>query len=199
MNTDALLAILLNVVIPSVLAVAGGILAVKALSNDKRVERARWITLFVGLAIAAIVLAFIQQVRLTTQQAIVDQKAAANELRASNDNRYIQGRLDSIVQVMVTFSQQGSPDKVITPFIRALEGVLATMSAQAPNPRKSRTLSHHLPTSRHHYCPQLKREVEGLTGAFFQLDTLTTDDSGRLSRETFSPSGGSEWQQSRDR
>jgi hypothetical protein len=106
-------------------------LAVKALSNDKRVERARWITLFVWLAIAAIVLAFIQQVRLTTQQAIVDQKAAANELRASNDNRYIQGRLDSIVQVMVTFSQQGSPDKVITPFIRALEGVLATMSAQA--------------------------------------------------------------------
>jgi zinc transporter ZupT len=91
MNVDALLAILLNVAIPSLLAVAGGALAIRALTDSKRWERPIWISVFIGLAAGAVVLAFVQQVRLTAQQKQSDDKSAANELRMSNDNKYMQG------------------------------------------------------------------------------------------------------------
>ena len=108
MTTDALLAILLNVAIPSALALAGGILAAKALPDPKRTERALWASLFIGLALMAIVLAFIQQVRLTNQQQKADAVAAQRDGELRGENKYTQGQLDTLTKVLVSASSSFS-------------------------------------------------------------------------------------------
>ena len=188
---DALLAIALNVAIPSTLAVAGGILAVNEFGVDRLAQRRRWIVFFVGVWVLAIVLAFVQQVRTTTQQTIAAQKAAANELRNSNDNKYIQGQLDTIRQVMTAFLQQGGPEKAITPFVRALEGVLKTISAQAakasqgqtsqPSPVQSSAPPAQAPLNVQGAPPNiqvlnLKREAGALMGEMARFDSRFIDE-----------------------
>lgn len=100
MTLDALLAILLNVAIPSLMAVAGGILAIRTYRDAKGPERWAWVSVFVFLFIVAVVLGFVQQVRLTSQQKDSDEKTAAAELRSSGEIKFMQGQLDSINKVL---------------------------------------------------------------------------------------------------
>jgi hypothetical protein len=100
MSWDGLLALLLNIVIPLFMAVAGGILAIRAWKEAKLPERITWITVFLGLFLLAVILGFIQQVRATNQQDAADKKAAATELRMTSDTKYTQGQLDSINKVL---------------------------------------------------------------------------------------------------
>ena len=93
MTTDALLAISLNVVIPSLLAVAGGVLAIRAFRDAKSTERWAWLGVFVFLFLVAVVLAFAQQVLFTEEQKRSDDKAAQIEARRSDEAKYTQGQL----------------------------------------------------------------------------------------------------------
>jgi len=111
MTPDALLAILLNVCIPCLLAVCGGVLAVRALPVSKARERFVWIAVFVGIAVLGIVLAFFQQVRITMQQQMEDRRTAARELQTQSASTYTQGQLDSINKILSVFvaNSSGSP------------------------------------------------------------------------------------------
>ena len=100
MTVDALLAIALGVALPFAMAIAAGILAVKALPPEQQVSRNAWIALFVLLTVAGIVLAFAQQVLLTKEQKEADDKASARELRMVGDTKFTQGQLDSINKVL---------------------------------------------------------------------------------------------------
>jgi energy-coupling factor transporter transmembrane protein EcfT len=120
MTVDGLLAILLNVAIPSLLALAGGILAIRAFREAKSPERWAWIGVFFGLALVAIVLAFVQQVRFTSQQKEMDAKEASAELRSTNDNKYMQGQLDSINKVLTTVVSKPGDSGLIKDLLKSL-------------------------------------------------------------------------------
>jgi hypothetical protein len=111
MTTDALLAIFLNVLLPGITAVLGGILAVRSLGNAKPVERWSWVSVFVGIGLAGIVFGVVQQIRLTTQQKIAESDAAKDRLQASNEVKYTQGELDAIKAVLQVFAQNTDPSK----------------------------------------------------------------------------------------
>jgi hypothetical protein len=105
MTTDALLVILLNVAIPSVLAILGGILAARSLPAERiRYERWLWTSGFLGLALLAVVLAVIQQVRLTTYRVETDRKANETEGRLRADSKFTQGQLDTMTKVLTTLA-----------------------------------------------------------------------------------------------
>ena len=130
MTADAILAIVLNVAIPSILAILGGILAVRSLPvGAVKYERWLWVSAFLGLALIAIVLSFVQQVRTTTQQREADEKSArtVNDLRS--DGKYTQGQLDSINKVLTAIV--ANPQANSSGTQKALEALLfTTMSAQ---------------------------------------------------------------------
>jgi len=105
MTTDALLTILLNVAIPSVLAILGGILAARSLPAEHiRYERWLWTSGFVSLALLAVVLAVVQQVRLTTDRVEADRKANETEGRLRADSKFTQGQLDTMTKVLTTLA-----------------------------------------------------------------------------------------------
>src|ERR1700733_65364 len=101
MTTSAILSIVISVGIPFVLAVLGGILAVRSLPVENfRYERWWWIGTFVGLCLLGIILAVIQQVKLTGDQQLADNKASASESQLRSDMRYTQGQLDTMTKVL---------------------------------------------------------------------------------------------------
>jgi hypothetical protein len=124
-TTDALLALSLNIVIPSLLAVAGAALAIRAFKDANSRERWTWIAVFAVLFVLAVGLGLVQQVRLTAQQRASDEKNAASELRLSNENKYTQGQLDSINKVLTTVatamvSNGGSSPALLKELLKAL-------------------------------------------------------------------------------
>jgi hypothetical protein len=133
MTTDALLAILLGVAFPFVLAVIGGWLAVKALPNAKQGERYIWFSVLIVICLLGIGLSFWQQVRSTNVQKTVEEAEHAKELKLEGENRYTQGQLDSINKVLtsVVSNSGGASQKE---FIRALltATALAGGKPQAP-------------------------------------------------------------------
>jgi hypothetical protein len=128
MTWDGLLAIGLNVVLPFFMAVAGGILAALSLGEGKRRQQWAWITLFVFLALAAIVLAFVQQVRLSTQQAASDRINAEIQAKANGETKYTQGELDAIQKVLVQLAKNSDPKNAV-----ALFNALAAIRLQSPS------------------------------------------------------------------
>jgi len=100
MTVDALLEILVSVVIPCVLALAEGILAARSLSDERWAERSLWIALFVGLLVLAIVLAFVQQVRLSTRERAAGLMQQAKDIESEGNIKYTQGQLDSINKIL---------------------------------------------------------------------------------------------------
>jgi len=132
-TTDALLALLLNVAIPSLLAVAGGLLAARTLPKDKRLEQGLWTALFVGLALIAIGLAFVQQVRITTQQTNADEVANKRQSALEGTNRYTQGQLDSITKVLTSLVSSGSSNNDYKTTLRALLASAATRNVPPVN------------------------------------------------------------------
>lgn len=128
MTVDALLAIALNVAIPCVLAILGGILAVRSLQSNTR-EKLFWVCSFIGIALIAIVLAFVQQVRLSEQIQKNEQIATAKEQKLTGEQKYTQGQLDSINKVLtavVSNESTGSQQKVL------LTGLLAAVKERPP-------------------------------------------------------------------
>lgn len=124
--------IVLNVVIPAFLALLGGILATKALPDDKRRERSRWIALFVVLVLIAIILAFIQQVKVTREKQEAEAKAASNEKALFGENKFTQGQLDSINKVLSSLVSGTTHDSTFTKdVIKALASTSKIASASA--------------------------------------------------------------------
>lgn len=129
MTTDALLALLLNIIIPSLLAVAGGVLAIRTFRDAKSAERWAWIGVFLFLFVIAVVLGFIQQIRQTSQQEEVDEKTAAAELRNEGNVKYMQGQLDSINKVLTTVVSQGGDSGLAKTLLKALAAQASAASS----------------------------------------------------------------------
>jgi len=130
MTTDAILAVLLNVLLPAILAILGGVLAVRSLTNAKQIERWSWVFAFIFFGLAGVLLGVVQQIRLTTQQKLADSQVADERLRASNEVRYTQGELDAIKNLLQVFAQNTDPAKQAQLF-RSLAG---SFKVQAPPP-----------------------------------------------------------------
>lgn len=130
MTPDALIAILLNVFIPSLLTLAGGILAIRSFRDVRSIERWVWISVFVFLFLVAVVLGFVQQVMLTSQQKKSDDKAAASELRSNGEIRYMQGQLDSINKVLTTTVSKSGDSGLAKDLLKAL----ASQASDAAKP-----------------------------------------------------------------
>jgi hypothetical protein len=93
-------------------------LAARSLPSETfRYERWCWIASFVGIALVGIVLAFVQQVVLTTEQAEAEKAATTAQARLEADNRFTQGQLDSINKVLaiVVTSKGGDSELVSCP------------------------------------------------------------------------------------
>lgn len=131
MTTDALLAIAVGVLIPFLLAVAGGALAIKALPPEtKSSEKSIWISAFIGLFLVGVVLAFCQQVRMTTLQTTADEKDHQKEVKNEGEIKYTQGQLDSINKVLAQAIQTGgAPDKSLTNAL--LKGAMQASQARS--------------------------------------------------------------------
>jgi hypothetical protein len=127
MALDALLNILIAVVVPGLMAVIGGILAAKALPTEpgkKNREMWYWISGFVVLFLVSVLLAFVQQIRSTTQQLAAEQKAAQAELKSGGDIKYMQGQLDTMNRVLATVAANSDPKTMA----RLLRGVATDKS-----------------------------------------------------------------------
>jgi hypothetical protein len=86
------------------------------------------------LAVLAVVLAFIQQVRITQQNQKSEQTANEREQRLVGEGKYTQGQLDSINKVLtavVTNESTGSQQNAI------LGGLLAAVGAANAKPSQS--------------------------------------------------------------
>lgn len=124
---DALLNILLAVVVPGLMALIGGVLAARALPTEpgkKNPEMWYWIYWFVFLFLISVVLAFIQQVRNSTQQQLAEQRAAQAELKSTGDIKYMQGQLDTTNRVLGIVAANSDPKQIAS----LLQGLLAAQS-----------------------------------------------------------------------
>jgi len=98
------------------MALIGGILAVKALPSEpgkRSLKKVYWISGFLFLFVISVILAFVQQVRSTSQQLAAEQKAEQAELKSSGEIKYMQGQLDSINKVLSTVSANSNPQQTI--------------------------------------------------------------------------------------
>jgi hypothetical protein len=132
MTVDALLNIFLSVCVPGLMALIGGILAARALpsKDDKRnPELYLWASGFLLLFVVSLILAFIQQVRITTQQAESVKEVHEKELKSNGDIKYMQGELDSIGNVLKV-SGQGDPATVAS-ILKSIT-VSTTRGVEAP-------------------------------------------------------------------
>lgn len=128
MNADSLINFFLTVAIPILLAVAGGILAIRALPSDtQHRERFGWIVVFIFLGVVGLVLGFVQQVRTTTQEHALEEKAQERDIRQEGDVKYTQGELDSVNKVLGQIYAAGaSGTQTISKAL--LQGALAATS-----------------------------------------------------------------------
>lgn len=133
MTIDALLALLLSVGIPALLALAGGVLTVRTL-NTHRVERWSWLTVFIFLFIAASVLGVVQQIRNTNAQVAAKDADAAREGRHLESERYTQGELDSINKVLTAVVSSGGGSNTYQSTMRALLSALPRTSSPQARP-----------------------------------------------------------------
>lgn len=130
MTTNGILSILLNAAIPSILAILGGILAVRALPAEKfHHERWFWISAFIGLALVAVALTSVQQVILTTQQSEAERRSNEKENSLRLDNRYTQGQLDTMTKVLTSLASKTESGGITKDVLGAL-----AMAARASSP-----------------------------------------------------------------
>jgi hypothetical protein len=111
-TVDSLLNILLAVVIPGFMALAGGILAAKALptvAGKRNVEKWYWSSVFILLFVVGVVLAFVQQVRDTSRRENEQQNVRVEELRTHGDLKYLQGQLDTQNSLLAKLASSGDP------------------------------------------------------------------------------------------
>jgi hypothetical protein len=141
MTVDGILAFLLAVGIPFLLASAGGYLAVKALPKEDTAKRRGWIVLFAGLFLIGAVLGIWQQVRATDQQKKSDELASSREQRLITESKYTQGKLDSITLVLgKLISQPDSKQSNIKPTLDALLSATNAAAKQQPSPPAARDI-----------------------------------------------------------
>jgi hypothetical protein len=132
-TTGALLSVLLSVAIPFVLAVMGGILAVRSLPAEKfRYERWWWVASFICIALLGIVLAFVQQLILTKEQKETEQKASEAEFRLRSEGRYTQGQLDTMTKVLTALASKPTDPSISKSLIQALAMSTQTSTASLP-------------------------------------------------------------------
>jgi hypothetical protein len=141
MTVDALLAIVVGVAIPFLLAVGGGVLAVRALPNAKSIERCIWICSFIILLLIGVGFAFVQQIRFTTQQAGAGRDVQQREKALDGQNKYTQGQLDSIHTVLSDVVRANAGGGNSKEFIQALVAATALAANKANGPVGLRGLS----------------------------------------------------------
>jgi hypothetical protein len=134
MTVDALLAIIVGVAIPFLLAVGGGVLAVRALPNAKSIERWIWICSFIILLLIGVGFAFVQQIRFTTQQADAARDVQLREKALDGQNKYTQGELDSIHTVLSDVVRANAGGGNPKEFIQALVAATASAANKANGP-----------------------------------------------------------------
>jgi hypothetical protein len=96
-TTDAVLNIALSVVVPGLMALVGGILAARSLPSEpgkRNLEIWLWSGGFFALFLVSIILAFIQQVRSTTQDRVKEAIASQEKLSSHGEIKFMQGQLD---------------------------------------------------------------------------------------------------------
>jgi hypothetical protein len=139
MTTDAILSVLLSVAIPFILAAMGGILAVRTTDEKFRYERWWWLVSFIGLALLGIVLAFVQQIVLTSEQKEADRKSEESRRQLESTTRFTQGQLDTMTKVLTVVASKGEPGI-------SRDVVQALVTAVAPAMRADKTYPHNLST-----------------------------------------------------
>ena len=136
MTTDGIINILLAVAVPGLMALIGGVLAARTLpspSGRRSPEVYLWSSLLILLFLVSVVLAFVQQVRNSSQQKIAEQAATTEKLEASGSAKYTQGELDSINKVLTALVQsKPSNGDDYKETIRALLQVTKTASSAGP-------------------------------------------------------------------
>ncbi len=123
MTTDAWLAFALGVAIPSILAIMGGILAVKSLGKGQRLWI--WTFAFITFGVLGLVLGVVQQIRITTQQHDAEVAAAEKARQDSNQVSYFRGQLEVLTRILQVFAQNSDPKR------------LAELMKAVPVPRSS--------------------------------------------------------------
>lgn len=129
MTWDAWLNILIAVGVPGLMALCGGILAARALPREgDRVNPEVWIWSagFLCLFLVSLILAVVQQVRITTAQQAQEQVAHQKELQDTGTMKFMAGQLDSISKAL------GSPAFASDP--KAIVGILKSMTTTAHTP-----------------------------------------------------------------
>jgi hypothetical protein len=110
MTTDTLLNMAINVILPFLMALGGGILAAKALTSET--EKRMWIFGFILIFLLCVGLSFVQQVRDTTAKESARAQSQQRDLQSSGEIKYMQGELDSINRVLGTLSSNSNPNQV---------------------------------------------------------------------------------------
>jgi hypothetical protein len=146
MTVDGLLAIVLTAAIPFVLAVLGGILAIKALPDaESYTRRRRWFIAFILLGVLGIGFAVWQQVRVTAQQKYADDEARAKQKREEEiaretqsrlegDKKYTQGQLDSINKVLNGLVQSPKGNENYREIIAAVLAATSSAASKSNTP-----------------------------------------------------------------
>ena len=136
MTTDAWLAFALGVAIPSILAILGGVLAVRSLATATKPERWLWIWSFTALGALGLVFRVVQQIRITAQQHEVEVAAALKAKEDSNQVNYFKGMLDVQTRLLGVFAQNTDPKREAE-LLKAMAGsrspaIQPTLAAQPP-------------------------------------------------------------------
>lgn len=141
MTFDSILALLLSVVIPMILAAGGGVLAATTLPGDKTKSRWLWISFFLVFAIVAIGFAFVQQIRITTQQRAAETVSREHEEHLEGNQRYTEGQLDSINKVLVSLINSGGESRQDQSVLKGLVSSIAAIPRPTPPQSQSRPTS----------------------------------------------------------
>jgi hypothetical protein len=146
MTADSLINFFLTVAIPILLAVAGGVLAIRTLpAETNHRERFGWIAVFFFLGIVGLVLGFIQQVRTTAQEKTLATANHERDVRQEGEVRYTQGELDSINKVLgqvVLAGTSGTQNIAKTLLEGAVAASSRTSQVAGTIPNRYQLLSH---------------------------------------------------------
>lgn len=194
MTVDALLNILLSVGVPGLMALVGGILAARALpskDNKRNPELYIWASGFLSLFIVSLILAFIQQVRITTQQSVSVKEAHEKELNSEGNIKYMQGELDSIGKVL-TVSGQGDPATVAS----ILKSITVSTTRGVEAPAIERMTNQQLRKKVIDFSNLLRKECANYTGQVEsqmysrrgQNKALSQEEGKKLLQEDFNQS-----------
>jgi hypothetical protein len=109
---DAALNMFLAVIVPGAMAVMGGILAAKSLQTEpgkKNWAMWGWSFGFMFFFVSSVILAFVQQVRITSKETAAEEKTHQSELRSTGEIKYMEGQIDTMNRALGTLAANSDP------------------------------------------------------------------------------------------